>query len=72
MLNELLDLNGKVLQETSHKDLGFQYTVPFIEVKRVAIEKDINVLGIITEDSKTHLAPSNVAVFSPVDRLIYL
>jgi voltage-gated potassium channel len=73
LIYELINLEGKVIRETSLAELKLGHRCLYWDVVAHGIDHDIAFLGYISgEDATSHLAPDNDESITESDRLIYL
>ena len=73
LIYELINLEGKVLHETSVRSLGLGENPQYSEVVRHGIENRMTFLGLVrVADSTSQLSPPGATVVLSDDRLIYI
>lgn len=72
MVYELLNLEGRILKEARLSDINFHNPVNFRELKEYQLDKNITILGYISNNNHAVLAPKNEDMIELSDRLIYI
>ncbi len=73
MIYELLGLENKQrIQETSLHNLGIKSSIPTRELKKLFIDYDYCLLGVIDENSNSTLSPKNEMLIEENMRIIYI
>lgn len=72
LIYDLLTIEGKVIEETDLKRLGFAEKVTFKELKIYGLVHDITFISYITAENRQHLAPSNSDIIEKDYRLFYI
>lgn len=73
LLYEIINLEGKIIRETTVNKLGLHDNCPYSEVIKYGIENEITFLGYVRgEENSSQLSPSKNAIVKTSDRLIYI